>query len=421
MNILGFTITKSNQYKALEQLIDNKLNKILYQYSNNAAYVPDANNETYIEKGYKGNLQVYSVVSAITRRCTGLPFKHMQGETEIKTSELIKLFDKPNPMQSRDEFIEASASWLLLTGNLYWYTIRPENGLNKGKITEMYCLPAHLVEIVGGGVMQPVKEYRLLLGYGQALPIDASQVIHIKYFNPGYSSSGEQLYGMSPLQAAIQSFSTTNSGYTALNKAYGNGSPAGIVTGTENSGLDYTPEQAKQLADAYNRQTSGAENVRRLLFSRNPLQFIKMGWSPIDMDIIEHLKFSMEDICNVFQAPIHLFSAKAATLDNYKEARKAIYTDCVMPFFDRLMPVINNQICPAYAAGSTMTYDTSQISELNADVKEMATALSQTWWLTGNERREMMGLEEHSDPMMNEILMPSNLITPLDESSDNRI
>lgn len=401
------------QFKALEKLIENKLNAALYQYTNGAAYLPDANNETYIEKGYKGNLQVYSVISAIARRCTGLPFKHYNGETELTNSDLIKRLEKPNPEMSRDEFIVASYTWLALTGNLYWYTIKAENGLNKGKIIEIWPLPAHVTEIVGGGVMQPVKEYRVNLGHGLALPIPAEDVIHIKYFNPGYSTSGEHLYGMSPLQAAIQSFGTTNSGYTALNKSYTNGAPAGMLTGTDNTGFEYSPEQMQTLLDAYKRQAGGEANVRKLLFSKNPLQFIKMGWSPIDMDILEHLKFSMQDICNVYQAPIHLFNAQAATLDNYKEARKAIYTDCVMPFFDMLIPVINNRICPLYGGG-TVNYDTSVISELNADVQALAAALTNTWWLTGNERREMMGLTEHKNPVMDEILYPSNVI-PIDD------
>lgn len=401
MKILGYTITKADT-----KVLENKLNQILYQNTNNTVYLPDSNNETYIEKGYKGNLQVYSVVSAITRRCTGMSFKHVFKDNEIVNSDLIKLLNKPNSEQSKDEFIEASASWLLLTGNLYWYTIKNDNGLNKGKVHEMWCLPSHLVEIQGGGVMTPVKSYKINMGYGLTIPIEAENVIHIKYFNPSYNTNGEHLYGLSPLQAAIQSFSTTSSGYTALNKSYQNGAPAGILTGSSDTGLEYDKVQMQTLVDAYARQTGGADKLRKLLFSKNPLQFIKLGWSPIDMDILEHLKFSMQDMCNVYQAPIHLFNAQAATLDNYKEARRAIYTDCVLPIFDRLVPIINNQLCPAYQVGSNIIYDISTITELNTDKSVQAQSLSTAWWLTGNERRLVMGLDPHPDPMMDEILYP---------------
>lgn len=401
---------QSEQYKEIE----NKLNKALYSFTKDVAYMPDANNDTYINKGYKQNLQVYSVVTAITQRCTGLPFKHFKGDKEIVNSNLIKLFGKPNPMQSQGEFIEASMSWLLLTGNLYWYTIRADNGINKGKVIEMYCLPSHITEIVGGGIMQPIKGYKLNYGYGMSDEIAASEVIHIKYFNPGYDQNGDHLYGMSPLQAALPSLNTTNSGYTALDKSYQNGAPAGMLTGVADGNLEYSEEQYKELISGYNKKAGGVNNFRKMLFSRNPMNYIAMGWSPVDMNTLEYLKFSMQDICNIYHAPIHLFSSDANTLDNYREARKAIYTDAVIPLFDRIVPIINARLCPLYEAGSIVTYDTTLISELSSDIKNLASALGTSWWLTGNERRAVMGYPEHEDPMMSEIIYPTNSLPPIE-------
>lgn len=404
--------SKAADLKRLEKIVQNQLNKILYEYNNGVAYIPPDNIQSYVDDGYKSNIHVYSVVTAITQRCTGIPFKHMNGENEIVNSELVKLLDRPNPVQSKDEFITSLASWLFITGNAYLYKISPDVGLNKGKVTELWLLPSHLVEIVGGGVMEPVKEYRVKIGYGQYQGIPADQVRHIKYFNPDYSESGTQLYGQSPLTAALLTIGANNSGYKALGKAYKNGSPAGMLTGTENTGIEFTEAQAKALVDRWNTEAGGEDNFRKMIFSRNPLQFISMGWSPVDMNIIEHLKYTLQDICNIYHAPIHLFSGEAATLDNYKESRKAIYTDCVLPFFDMLMPVIDTWLCPLYVPGSTMDYDTSVISELNQDKGVQAQSLSIAWWLTPNERRQQMGLTDHPDPLMNEIYTPVGM-TPL--------
>ena len=139
-----------------------------------------------------------------------------------------------------------------------------------------------------------------------------------------------------------------------------------------------------------------------------------MGWSPVDMNILEHLKYSLQDICNIYHAPIHLFNAAAATLDNYKEARKAIYTDCVFPFFDMLIPVFNEWLCGRYVTGSRLEYDTSMISELSADMQKLVTALAQAWWMTGNEKRTAMEMPESTDGMMNEILYPSGSVMGTD-------
>jgi phage portal protein BeeE len=112
-----------------------------------------------------------------------------------------------------------------------------------------------------------------------------------------------------------------------------------------------------------------------------------------------------------------LFSLEASTLDNYKEARKAIYTDCVIPFFDRLIPKMNNWLMPPF--GGTLDFDADSIPELVQDKGVQAQSLSTAWWLTPNERRGQMGLLPHTDPLMDTILFPQGLMPGVDLGMDN--
>lgn len=407
---------KANPFKGVENL----LNAILYQWTGDMAYLPPDNIQSYIDDGYKGNTHVYSVVTAITQRCTGIPFKHFLNENEVTNSDVIKLLSQPNPEQSGGEFIEASASWLLLTGNLYWYRLAPDVGLNKGKPYEIYCLPAHLTTIVGGGVTKPVTGYRVEIGVGLWKTIPASEVMHLKYFNPDTGTNGEQLYGQSPLTPGLNTISASNSGYKALNKAYQNGAPAGILTGQKDTGVEFTKDQAIAVQERWDKvmgnKHGNMDNYMKLIIARNPMQWIKMGYSVVDMNVIESMRYTLQDICNLYHAPLPLFSLEASTLDNYKEARKAIYTDCVIPFFDRLIPKLNSWLMPAY--GGTLDFDITVIPELNVDVQAMSTALAPAWWYTGNERRAMMGLEPSTDPMMDTILYPTGLMPGVDMGMD---
>jgi len=390
--------------------LENLLNRALYTFTGQQPYLLDANVENYVNDGYKGNIHVYSVVSAILDRCTGIQLTLERNEEPITVSPLLDLLARPNPMQSWEEFIQAYAGWKLLTGNVYVYMIAPDAGLNKGKPIEMWLLPAHVTEIIGGGITEPVTGYRINIGAGAYVKIPAESVIHDRYFNPGYDSSGGQLYGQSPLQAALLTIQASNQGYTALNRAYTHGAPAGILTGSENAEHEYTLEQIQNLDAKWTRKYGGAENYMKILFHRSPLQWIKMGYSVVDMNVIELMKYSLQDVCNIYHAPIHLFSGEAATLDNYKEARKAIYTDCVMPIFDSFVSKMNYALVPLFESGAVMGYDTSVITELNADVQSMTTALASAYWLTGNEKRGMMGLPESDDPLMDAILYPANFI-----------
>jgi phage portal protein BeeE len=180
--------------------------------------------------------------------------------------------------------------------------------------------------------------------------------------------------------------------------------------------LEYDQGQVEKLNELYKRKYGGVENYMKVIFSRNPMQWIKMGYSVVDMNVIESMKYTLQDICNLYHAPLPLFSLEASTLDNYKEARKAIYTDCVIPFFDRLIPKLNSWLMPPY--GGVLDYDTDVITELHTDMQALTTALVPAWWMTGNERREAMGMEESDDPMMNTILYPNGLVPGVDLGMD---
>ena len=127
---------------------------------------------------------------------------------EIEDTELHMLLDRPNPMQSYSSFITEVIAFGKLTGNRYIYGIAPESGANAGKYKEMYVMPSQMMEIVSGGIMQPVKSYRI--EYNGQVDIPAEQICHIKDFNPYYDGTGSHLYGQSPLRAGLRSMTTNN-------------------------------------------------------------------------------------------------------------------------------------------------------------------------------------------------------------------
>ena len=178
------------------------------------------NDETYINEGYRKNATIYSLINIITKAATTIPFqvyeidnktdyKRYKAMTsglvdgnvlhkseilkkralvEIEDTELHMLLDRPNPMQSYSSFITEVIAFGKLTGNRYIYGIAPESGANAGKYREMYVMPSQMMEIVSGGIMQPVKSYRI--EYNGQVDIPAEQICHIKDFNPYYDGSG---------------------------------------------------------------------------------------------------------------------------------------------------------------------------------------------------------------------------------------
>ena len=158
--------------------INNALNYALYKLTGDMVYLMPADIDSYINNGYKANVHVYSVVNAIANRANGIPLQFEQNEKIKENAKVLDLLKRPNPMQSWDDFLKAAIIWNRLTGNCYIYKIAPDNGLNAGKPVELWLLPAHLVEIVSGGITAPIKGYRIRLGAGVYRDIPAEQVIH---------------------------------------------------------------------------------------------------------------------------------------------------------------------------------------------------------------------------------------------------
>ena len=53
----------------------------------------------------------------------------------------------------------------------------------------------------------------------------------------------------------------------------------------------------------------------------------------------------------------------------------------------------------------TIEIDISEIPALQDDMKQQAEALNTMWWITPNEKRDIMQFEELEDPMMNQIII----------------
>ena len=226
------------------QNTNEAFNKLVYRYIGNHLISSTDSDDTYINKGYRFNSTVYSIVNLLAKTSSAIPFQvyEVKSDNELKRyksmssgiydgnsmlnskilqkkalveiddTELHELLNRPNPAQSYNSWIQEIVAFGALTGNRYIYGIAPDTGANQGKYQELYVLPSQVVEIHSGGLMQPVKEYTL--EYNGTHRIPAELICHIKNYNPYYDGSGSHLYGMSPLKAGLRSMDANNEALT---------------------------------------------------------------------------------------------------------------------------------------------------------------------------------------------------------------
>jgi phage portal protein BeeE len=137
-----------------------------------------------------------------------------------------------------------------------------------------------------------------------------------------------------------------------------------------------------------------------------------MAMSPADMDWLSGRKMAQRDICAVYNVPPEMIGdSENKTYSTYQEARVAFYQETVLPLMDWLAAELNHWLLPRYGESDlVLEYDKEGIEALQED-RDALWARADHWWLTPNEKRNMVGLSDIEGG--DTLLVPSDLL-PLD-------
>lgn len=393
----------------------------MYKYVQNRINIPTYNNlSDFIKYAYAYNSVVYSVISRRSRVMKTLnwilykvtddkklrqykslssrPFDKTkalqlkeQSLEEISGTEINALIEKPNQYQSFAGILEALNIFRDATGNAYLYKVR--NPVTK-KVISLHILPADKVKIVAGTFTNPVAGYRIDDTMNDIL--EPQNVVHWKYYNPMYSISGSQLYGMPPLQAAARVIATDNAAVDSELNAFLNEGVKGIITGTQHTDIEFTKDQGQLLEKNFEKH-KGPKNKKNIAFNRAPLNYLKIGETPVDLDTIAARGLNKEDICNVFNIHPALFSNDASTMNNMTNAVKSLVTQSVLPDANDLRDLLNNQLISEFGNEYYIDYDLMAIPELQEDLEKLARTLGLMDWVSKNEKREATGYDKRDE------------------------
>ena len=295
-----------------------------------------------------------------------------------------------------------------LTGNRYVYGISPDNGENKNIYYQLYNLPAHLIEIKSDGIFKPVSKYTMMYNDNK-YDLTAEEVLHIADFNPDYSSNGSHLYGQSPIQAGMRVLTTSNEAVETNLKFLHNQSARGMLTPDDDQ---LTPTQAQQMKDAFRRNFQGSKSANDVMITGKKFSWTNFGLSSSDLQLLESYNATIKDLCNLYGVPVQLLNnTESTTMDNYRTARKVLFTNAVIPELNKIRDEFNRWLVPLFGEDLYFDFDYSAVPELMPEQEKLVDTLSKSFWLTANEKRMAQGYGVDEDnPVMNEYLVPSNFI-----------
>ena len=414
-------------------------NKAIYNFLGETLVSSSENDDSYINKGYRYNATIYSIVNLITKSATNIPFQvyeiqnhndlkryksmtsgdlnstslhnakilQKKAMVELEGTEIHQVLERPNPAQSYNTWISEILAFGLLTGNRYIYGIAPETGRFANKYKELYVMPSQVMQVHSGGLMKPVDHYTL--EYNGTFELPAEQVLHIKDFNPYYDGTGSHLYGMSPLKAGLRVMDANNEAITTGLKYLQNQTARGMLVSDEG---DINEVQARQLKEKFKQQYQGSKNAGEVIITPKKLSWVNFGLNASDLSLIEQYNATIKDLCNIYGVPVQLLNnTDSSSYNNQKEAKKSLYVNAVIPQLVKIREELNRWLTPQYGDKLYIDFDFTVIPELQEEMEKVVGQMSQAWWLTPNEKRAAMsyGMDEENT-QLDDYYVPSNLI-----------
>lgn len=360
---------------------------------------------------------IYSIVKLLATTAASIPiYNYIKTGSKLddapEGNPLSLLLDEPFAGMSTFESFYAIYATRLVQGECILYKERPEMGPNKGKVVRLHYLQPQSVNIVVSDTWP-----RKIVSYEYAPDgrivmdnIPPEDIIHMRYFNPKVSFTGNELRGLSPLAVLSKRLTRVDSNNDVSTAQLQNGGVPGIV-------FDKTPGVTLPALDVrkknFYKYLTESSNKGAPYFTGNDLGYIELGLKLVDLQVAELGMIDFKKLCNAYGVSARLFNNDGTGSENSDQgARVGLYTNAVIPEVKAVVDCLNRGLVPEFKdAKYKLNYDTSDISELQDNYKEIVLWLEKAWWLTPNEKREMMKYDLSTEPLFDQYLLPASLQT----------
>jgi HK97 family phage portal protein len=338
-----------------------------------------------------------------------------------RDERLNAVLAQPNPNSFLSKHHANLWTSKLITGDYYERWETTDGGLNGGKLAALDELPAQYMQIRNNrAIPVRVTGYDLLAGVN--VKFEPEEILHECYPNPEWSVDGVQLYGMSPARALLRRIQRNNSSQTTGINTFKNGGVNGVAyldLPDEVMKLDplgtFTMDQANAIKAKWNEVVKGGvNNAGSTVFSGYKVGFTEIGLSPHDLDQAVIELSDLRIIAAAYGVPSQLLNdPDGKQYANQSEGEKALTIRCALPLLNDREQSFNAKLRQLSAYKNTdiwVSYDMSVYSELEENKKEQVDWLEKAWWLTPNQKLQIMGETVSDDPLMNKVIIPSGSV-----------
>jgi HK97 family phage portal protein len=326
---------------------------------------------------------VYAAVDRISSSLASIPFNIYQRLPD-GTRRLARNYDqfylvhtRPHNLYTSFNFRKTLIASMLLHGN--GYALLQRDPATTRPIGYKLIPPRKVVEI------KEVEEELYYFIEGMDLPVPYYDMIHISTM----SMDGYQ--GKSPIRihAEMLGAAKARNDYSAAVMENG-----GFMSGIIKTPGVLKPEQKEAIKQGWQGNYGGATNAGKVAVLDAGVDFQQLAMSPTDVQMIEMMKFTVEDIARIYGIPPHMIGDLERSTNNNIEQQSIEFVQyCLMPIAKQIEEAFDSKITKIQERQTGEYYVKLELNallrgDLNAR-KEWYTQLLQFGVLSVNEVRQL--------------------------------
>ncbi len=283
------------------------------------------------------------------------------GEPVGAEHPLQRLLDSPNPFWNRSDLWRATETYLSLWGAAFWGLERDEDG----GIAEIWPLRPDKMRVIPDSERY-IRGFVYVGAGGELVPYLPDDVVWMRYFNPL-----DEYAGLSPIAPLRQSADMGMDALRANRKLLQNDSTPGLII--ELGGVP-TDEEVSEFYARWESRFQGVDKTRRPALLSPGMKASNLGFSPRDMEYIESLRWSLEDVTRVFGVPkVMIGDLENTTFSNFSTARRLFWEDTVAAQLAFYTEALRHHLLPHFGDDSlTVEFDLSGVEALKESEENKA-------------------------------------------------
>jgi HK97 family phage portal protein len=342
------------------------------------------NNQAQMNQ-YESSLYVYAAINKIAQKVSDVQLKlfeiqNSKGDVkEHPSHEIIDLLYRVNPFQTRSEFWKITMINLKLTGEAFWLKVRD----GRGKVVELWNLRPDMMTIYSDP-NKYIKGYMIRKADGTEINFEPQDIIQFKQPNPLDTYRG--LSPLKPSQSRIQTeeYATNFQREFFLN----NGRPDALLISEDM----LAPEQRDELRSGWSARHQGKGKNSKIGILEGGMSYQQVSVTQKEMDYIESLKFTRDDILVAFGVPKSVITTDDVNLANANSGLRTFLSETIKPEISQLVEVINEMlVIPDFGERFYVDFEDPTPEDRDMQLKEYTAGYGK--WLTTNEIREGLNLE----------------------------